>query len=261
MKKKIGILFVILLLLFSLPAQALDLVTDRTGRYLSRGEVAELTAKSEAIFENHGIRAVYLITESLGENLSRMKYYAADEYDQAFGNHSDGVIFLVAGRSYISVTTGRGETILTTAVLNAMEDEAVEFLREGDYAGAFSRYLDDLENVLTRYENGERFDEYTFSLKTPMQRALGALPVIAVVSLLITLLVLLIRSSNMKTAKKKETAFDYLSDARLTRRADIYLYTTTVRRKIETSSSSHGGGGGHFSSSGGGHGSSSGGHF
>ena len=124
----------------------------------------------------------------------------------------------------------------------------------------FLKYLDDLENVLTRYENGERFDEYTFSLKTPMQRALGALPVIAVVSLLITLLVLLIRSSNMKTAKKKETAFDYLSDARLTRRADIYLYTTTVRRKIETSSSSHGGGG-HFSSSGGGHGSSSGGHF
>ncbi|MBQ8137704.1 MAG: TPM domain-containing protein [Clostridia bacterium] len=263
MKKRIGILFVILLLALSLPAQALDLVTDRTGRHLSRNEISELTAKSQAIFEKHGIKAVYLITESMGEDLYRMRDYAANTYDDAFGNHSDGVIFFVAGRSYISVTTGKGETILVKSVLNAIEDEVVEYLRDGDYAGAISKYLDDLDSVLTRYENGERFDPYTFSLRTPIQRAIGMLPVIAVVCLIISLLVLLIRRSHMKTAKKKETAFDYLSDARLTRRADVYLYTTTVRRKIETSSSSSfRGGGGHFTSSGGGsHGSSSGGHF
>jgi len=190
MKRKIGILFVILLLLFSLPAQALDLVTDRTGRYLSRGEIAELTAKSEAIFENHGIRAVYLITESLGENLSRMKYYAADEYDQAFGNHSDGVIFLVAGRSYISVTTGWGSIVFKTFVLNAIEDDVVEYLRNGDYAGAFSRYLDDLENVLTRYENGERFDSTTFSLRQPIKTVLNSLSVNSIVFMLIMYLLM-----------------------------------------------------------------------
>ena len=263
MKKRIGLLLVLLLcFLLVQPVLGDEPVTDDTGRYLTASQILELKQKSLALLQKHGIRAVYLITSSLGEDLNRMRYYAADVYDDTYGNNSDGVIFLVAGRSYISVTTAKGEEILTTAVLDAIEDDVVGYLRDGDYAGAFSRYLDDLDSVLVRYENGERFSEYRFSLKTALQRAVAVLPILALFSAVVTSIVILIRRSKMKTAKKKETASSYAIGAELTRRSDVYLYTTTVRHKIETSSGggSHGGGG-HFSSSGGGHGSSHGGHF
>ena len=72
-------------------------------------------------------------------------------------------------------------------------------------------------------------------------------------------MLLLIRRG-MKTARKKNEAGDYVSRVNITRRQDIYLYTTTTRRKIESSSSGSHGSGGHFGG-GGGHGSSHGGRF
>ena len=259
MKKKCGTLLILVLCLVCMQsAWAAVPVRDDTGRFLNSYQVAELTQQCADIYAAHGIQPMIRVTSSLGEDLNRMRYYAADLYDNTYGNNSDGVIFLVAGRSYISVTTGRGETILSRNVLNAMEDDTVDYLRDGDYAGAFSHYLSLLDNVLTRYENGERFNG-NFSVKTPIQRAVGILPFIAIAAAIITGLILLIVWSGMKTAKKKDTASEYAVGAELTRHSDVYLYTTTVRRRIQTSSGS--GGSGHFSSSGGGHGSSSGGHF
>ena len=45
----------------------------------------------------------------------------------------------------------------------------------------------------------------------------------------------------MKTARKRDSAESYLTDMNLTRERDIYLYTTTVRHKIENDPPSSGG--------------------
>ncbi len=253
----------VLLLLCAATASARGLVTDETGSLTSE-EIAHLTGLAEGIGEKYGIVAMIRFVErtpGYQTGYYGLREYAADAYDSEHAGE-DGVIFAVrlSDRWYVSVTTGRGEKILTTEALDAAEDDVQPLLKDEDYYEAFRKYLKDIDTLLERYEKGERFGNKV-SLQTPMERLMGMLLIIGVFSALNAVLVLLIVRRNMKTARKKNEAGDYVSQARLTRRQDIYLYTTTTRRKIESSSGSGShGSGGHFGG-GGGHGSSHGGRF
>ena len=68
------------------------------------------------------------------------------------------------------------------------------------------------------------------------------------------LMVMAMLKSQMKTVRRKAAAGDYVEAGsfQLSRRQDIYLYTTTVRRKIESNSGRSGGGSSTFRSSSGG---------
>ena len=269
-------LMVLILICMTAAALAGELVTDETGR-LSDSEIAALTEIAEGIGEEYGINAmIRFVYSTPGYRTSEsqsgyygLRDYAADYYDSEHAGES-GVIFAVRleDRWYLSVTTGRAESILTTDALDAAEREAQPYLKRGDYYGAFRTYLNGIRTLLRRYENGERYPESTgghytggtVQVREPMERLPEKLPIIGVLSALISGLVLLLVRRGMKTARKRIEAGDYVSQVRVTRRQDIYLYTTTTRRKIESSSSGSHGSGGHFGG-GGGHGSSHGGRF
>ena len=267
------------------------LVTDETGSMTAR-EIEALERTCREIGDRYGLVVmIRLVNRTPGYTQSDsdagyygLRQYAADYYDERHAGE-DGVIFAVrlSDRWYVSVTTGRGERALTTARLDACEDAAKPYLRTGNYFDAFGAYLKKLDNTLSRYWDSSSDPTgwepepptiygggYTARQpKDPMTALKEDLPIIGIVSAIITAIVLLCVRHSMRTARKKEGAENYISQARITGRQDLYLYTSQTRRKIQSSSSSSSGhsghgGGGHFGGgghSGGGHGSSHGGRF
>ena len=262
------------------------LVTDETGNLTDR-EIEALEETCREIGDRYGLVVmIRLVNRTPGYTQSDsdagyygLRQYAADYYDARY-SRKDGVIFTVrlSDRWYVSVTTGRGERALPSQRLDACEDAAQPYLKSGRYYDAFRAYLKKLDNYLDRYWDSsadptgwepEKPSVYTGGGYTarqpedPMTRLMKTLPVIGIVSAAITGIVLLCVRHSMRTARKKDDAGNYISQARITARQDLYLYTSQTRRRIETSSSTSSGhgGGGHFSSGGGGHGSSHGGRF
>ena len=70
---------------------------------------------------------------------------------------------------------------------------------------------------------------------------MGYLPIVLGAGLVVALIVVFILKGQMKTVRRKPDANSYVRDGsfQLTRAQDIYLYTTTTRRKIE-SDNNHG---------------------
>ncbi len=268
------------------------LVTDETGNMTDR-EIEALEETCREFGDKYGLVVmIRLVNRTPGYTQSDsdagyygLRQYAADYYDARYSGE-DGVIFTVrlSDRWYASVTTGRGERALPSYRLDPCEEAAQPYLKSGRYYDAFSAYLKKLDYYLDRYWDSssdpsgwepEKPSVYTGGGYTarqpedPMTRLVKTLPVIGIVSAAITAIVLLCVRHSMRTARKKDDAGNYISQARITGRQDLYLYTSQTRRKIETSSSSSSGrsghsghgGGGHFSSGGGGHGSSHGGRF
>ena len=271
------------------------LVTDETGNMTAR-EIAALEETCREMGDRYGLTVmIRLVNRTPGYTQSDsnagyygLRQYAADYYDARYSG-KDGVIFAVrlSDRWYVSVTTGRGERALPSARLDACEDAAQPYLKSGRYYDAFGAYLKKLDYYLDRYWDSssdpsgwepEKPSVYQGGGYTarqpedPMTRLLQTLPIIGIISAIITAIVLLCVRHSMRTARKKEDAGNYISQARITAQQDLYLYTSQTRRRIESSSSSSSsrsgrsghGGGGHFGGggrSGGGHGSSHGGRF
>ena len=261
------VLPLVLALLIALCGAALaeeELVSDESGRYLSAAEIAELTRQSREIYDAWGLRVMLRITydtKGYSRDYNGLRNCANDIFNRAYYGQ-DGMIFLVrmADRYCVTVTKKKGEEIFSRAILDEVEEDILHHLSDGEYYEAFSAYLKDIDSLLARHAKGESFYGGNASLKTPAQRVVAALPMTGLFSAVITALVMLIVRSRMKTAKKRQSASDYISDSALTRQQDLYLYTTTTRTRIQTSSSGGGGGSGHFGGSSGG-GSSSGHHF
>ncbi len=263
-KAAVLMLTAVLLMLFCATAFGDALVTDDAGRYLSRSEIASLTEQSREIYDRYGLRVMLKITYSTPGYTSEdsLRYYANTVFNNTYSGQ-DGLIFVVrmSDRYCRAVTKGRGEQIFSRAILDEVEEDVLPSLSRGDYYGAFSAYLKDISGLLARYEQGERFyGSGASGLKTRKEVLVEALPVIGGVSALVTAVVMGIIVSGMKNVKKQSGASDYITDTRLTRKQDLYLYTTTTRTRIQSSSSGGGGGSGHFGGGGGG-GSSSGHHF
>ena len=266
------------------PARS-GLVTDDTGS-MTAGEIDALSRTCNDILERYGLTVmIRLVNRTPGYTQSDsdagyygLRKYAADYYDERHRG-KDGVIFAVrlSDRWYVSVTTGRGVRAMTTARLDACEDAAKPYLKSGRYYNAFDAYLKKLENYLDRYWD-QSSDPTGWEPERPsvygggytarqagdtMTALMGNIPIIVIISAVITAIVLLCVRRSMRTARKKDDAGNYISQARITGRQDLYLYTSQTRRRIQSSSgsSSGHGGGGHFSSGGGGHGSSHGGRF
>ncbi len=264
MKKRIIPLFLAVLLILCSSALGDQLVSG--DRYLSSREIADLTQQSGEIYDTYGLRVMLQITydtAGYSRTYDGLRNCANDIFNRScYGE--DGLIFLVrmADRYCVTVSKGKGEEIFSRQILDEVEEDVLHYLSEGDYYGAFSAYLNDISSLMARYEKGERFyGSNTASLMTPAERVREYLPLILGFSALITVIVMLIIRSRMKTAQRKATASDYIAQSALTRKQDLYLYTTTTRTRIQSGSGSGSrGGSGHFGGSHGG-GSSSGHHF
>ena len=242
MKKLLAVLLLVLALLPVVPALGETArVTDNADVLTGDQENALETAIS-VIRNTYSFDVVILTEDSIG---NQSTYDHSDRYydDGGFGygeNHDGIMLLLVTGggegnRDYYIMNTGRGEKIFTDGVMYDMEDNMLPHLRFSDYYGGVSQFVIDVQHRLEGYK--------------PVNRAGRLLPVTMGVGLVAGLIVSLVLRGQMKTVRRKQNATSYVRDGsfQLTRSQDLYLYTTTTRRKIETSSSYSGrsSGGGH----------------
>lgn len=192
-----------------------------------------------------------------------MRDYAADYYDYkgyGYGDRHNGLIFVVdmGSRQFVTVTTGTGITYFSDSDITDVEDSALSCLSDGEYAQAFEQYLSAAEDVVRRgyraalsqgvTPEGDVYQVTTADrLQWAADDARDMLPMVLIVAAIITTIVMCVMVSHMKTARKKDAAQDYVEKQSLTRMADIYLYTTESRHKIETDDNNHSGGGGSHS--------------
>ena len=237
------LLCTLLLMLVALPALGEKRVYDEADLL---SEEAERTLETQAagISGEHSMEAIILTRPAIGYKEPRV--YAADFLESiglGDGSGKNSVILLVsmAERDVAFVTHGLGERIFTLEEQERLLDEVAPYLTRRDYDQAMTRYLTFVDHECSHIPTlADVVNEY--------------LPFILIAAVVITLIVMLVLKSQMKSVRRQAAAASYVEDGsfQLTRKQDIYLYTTTRRRKIETSSGSGSGSSGSFRSSSGG---------
>ena len=248
--KRIALMLAALLLLLSSAAAETSRVVDNAGM-LTSSDVAILETAIADIRVTYDFDVVLLVEDTIGGR--DIAYYAADYYDYGgfgVGENRDGIMLIVvkSGRQYYILNTGRGEKIFDYDTMIAMEDNFIPYLKVNNYTSAMGQFVKDVLDQLATYTPAGR----------AVKRANKLLPILLGVGAAAGLVVALILKGQMRTVRRKQNAASYVRDGsfHLTRAQDLYLYTTTVRHKIQTQSSGgfHGGGhGGGFTGSSGMH--------
>ena len=222
-------------------------VTD-SAKILSESEVQSLEAEASRIAERYGC-AVYIVTledyrtynnESIKTCIKELYNY----FDLGFGENRDGTILMLsmADRDYALWSHGSfAEYAISDYGLDRIERNVLPYFRQNDWYGGFSAYLRGAEELIAKADQGEP-EAYRMSLAA--KAAIALVP-----SSLIGFLVCGIFKGQMKTAKEKETAEDYVvsGSARLRIREDRFINSTRTVHVIQ-----HNSGGGGSRPSGGG---------
>ncbi|NLF27267.1 MAG: TPM domain-containing protein [Clostridiales bacterium] len=256
MKRALILSLVLLALALPALAEGLPLVVDGAD-LLSSAEVGSLSAAAQNLSDEYGMDVVIVTTRSLGVKSARD--YAADYYDEkgyGRGARHDGVMLLLATaeRDWWILTTGRGIQAFTDYGIDVLSEDFLGYLKRDDYAGGFTRFLHGADIILRGYESGAPYDvNRPLRLRSPIERLVGALPVVALISAAIAGIALFILSRGMKTARPAYDADRYVSGGAISvsRSGDYFLYRTRtrVRRPKESSSSGSRGGSTTFTSS------------
>lgn len=246
MKRLLILLTAIILLLLS-GAQAQTAAVADTAKVLSSSQERALSDGVDGILEEYDFQVMFYLTDrEMTENTLRVA--AADAFEAA-GFGPNGAIFAVStsSRKYYYVTAGTGMKIFGDYEFDELDEQVLPYLRRSDYPGAAEAFLRACREVLDNSDTAKM----NGSSSARMSAILGKLPIAALVGAVAASIALAVMIAGMKTGHGKGTANQYVVNTELTRRSDVYLYTTQTRRKIETSSGSsgHGGGGGSFSSS------------
>ena len=252
--KKLLILPIILCLIFTVSANA-PLVNDHAN-LLTEDQVQELTVLLEEIQSELDIDVVILTEESL-DGASTVEY--ADDYFDRNGYGPDGVLLLVdmENRNWWISTCGSCIPYVDAKELGMY---FVSYLSDGAYEDAFILFAKLVEAVM---ENpGVKGDFIVDSngdihVQPKAKQWYDGIWQCLLIGGVIGLIVVGVMASGMKTIRAKYTAADYVDrdSLQLTRKSDIYLYQTLIRRAKpknnggshrSSSGRSHGGGGGRF---------------
>lgn len=259
MKKKIICLLLLAALLLLLSAGALAArtrVIDEAG-LLTESEKEKLEEKIKEIYDEYDFELAILTVEGMGGKSAEA--FADDYYDDhgyGYGMDHDGALVLVdmGERDLYISTGGKGQWVFTDNDIDAVLDDMADYLSSGNYYRSFAVFVSDSEKLLEEYDGGQTVRN---SGSNPAKKLIPA----AIISFLISLLVVAGMKRKMNTAVKNQNARDYVRPGSfvLTRERDTYLYSnvTMVRRQTNDSNRGGGHGGGsstHFSSSGVSHG-------
>ncbi len=271
--KKCFSLLLILLLLALLPVTALaeetgetvfPYVLDNAG-ILTESQRSSLEARAAELSEEHGCK-LYIVTVKDHSEFNPDVYEAAKGifkyYDLGYGEGKDGVLLLLSldERDYSFVGHGdKGETICGYESSWLVEDEFLDNFRGDDWYGGFSDYLEACGRQLTKLESGEDITEGADIIVGPNGQeyhsyndpsAATRMPTGAKLGIgigapcLIALAICSTFKAQMKTAKEKTTAEEYVvpGSAALRVRDDRFINRTETRVPIHTESSSGRGG-------------------
>ena len=236
-------------------------VVDNAG-LLDSGQVQKLEAKARELSEKYKANIVILTENALGQTsstalqkagqnteISAEYAYVAEYYEEVYGAGKDGIICYVnMNDRFVDIdSTGSIQSTFDHKRVSEIREDIMPWLSNGKYASAFDEYLDGVEDGFGA--------EGRFKL---MFRTIGAFGAAIVAAIGVG-----ISKSGLKTARVQNQAMKYEKPGSmdLTKRSDIYMYSTMNRVRRQTERSSSGGGGGSFHSSSGSSHTASGGHF
>lgn len=232
---------------------------------LSDSDEAELLGKLDEISERQQMDIVVLTVNSL-EGKSPEEY-ADDFYDYngyGFGDGRDGILFLISmgEREMCMSTTGYGITAFTDAGQNYIYDQIMTYIKDGDYATAFTTFATQCDGFITQARTGEPYD--IDNLPQEPFSVIGALIIAVGIGFIISLIATGIMRLQLHSVYSRQAAEDYMikDSMQVTRSNDLFLYKQVERREkpkeVEPEKpSSQGGSTTHVSSSGTTHGGSS----
>jgi len=253
--KKITTVFLLIFCLTLLIAPAvhaadLDIVTD-SAELLTDAQVQELNTRAGTISEKYQCDVAIITTEDPDDgDAYEYAKFIHKEYNYGQGAEKSCVMLFLnmkdssSERAFALIAYGFGNTAFTDYGKDVMLDSYIlPKLRSDQYYEAFTAYLDKSEQYLEMAKNGKPFDVDTDPAKQGTS-TLIKLAVTILLPLIIALIVCSMWKAQMKTAKIARTADNYIpaNGFQLTGQADMFLYRTQTRRKIETSSSSSSGG-------------------
>ena len=251
-------LFLLSLAIFfiSSPLFAKSRVVDSAG-LLSAAEAASLQDLADTISVTYNFDLV-IVTENDIDN-AQPRDYADDFFDYngyGLGQDRDGCLFLLVmgTRDYWFSTSGRGIEIFNDAAAGKVEKDALNFLWNNDFYGAFTTFLTNWEEFLILDAEGSHYNFFR-------EYNLIIVAIAWLVSLGIGFLVVGIWKKSMNTAIPQTQAEAYVIPGSLSFavQQDQFLYSSISKtprasdsgpsgRGIHTGSSgmSHGGRGGRF---------------
>lgn len=230
---------------------------------LSDAEFASLTDKLDELSEKHRVDITVLTTFSTdGKSVYE---YADDYYDQSGwgqGSSRDGILLVISmeDRDWYISTCGQGINAVTDYGISYIGNEIVSQLSEGDYSGAFERYAELCDTMLSQAENGKPYDvDNKIQEKHGFNFLGGVLSLImgAVTAAFPTLAM----KNNLKSVNNQVRASSYVRQGslNLAQKSDSFVYrhiasVPIIRDDSNGGSSvhmshggmSHGGGGGKF---------------
>ena len=251
MKKKITLsLLLALCLVLSLGGTALasgemavPYVTDAAG-LLTQDEVLALEAQAEQIAEDYGCAPYILVVENYRDYEDTYDVFEAgmnlyERWELGHGPEKNGLLLILsmAERGHALVTYGSvTHQAFTDYGQEALREQFLDNFHNDDWAGGFQDYLDTSAWLLEQAKNGTPYDVNT----APK----GFNPLIIVIPLVLALVVCLVLTGQMKTAKRKTEAGDYMVQGGAEMRVvqDIFTHRTVTRQVIQ--SENKGGGGG-----------------
>lgn len=229
------------------------------------GDEAELLGKLDEISERQQVDVVVLTVNSL-EGMSPEEY-ADDFYDYngyGFGDGRDGILFLISmgEREMCMSTTGYGITAFTDAGQDYIYDQIMTYIKDGDYATAFTIFATQCDGFITQARTGEAYD--VDNLPQEPFSVLGALIIAVGIGFIVSLIATGIMRLQLHSVYSQSAADSYMikDSLKVTRSNDLFLYRQVERREKpkeeeQEKTSSQGGSTTHVSSSGTTHGGSS----
>lgn len=261
-KKRIfSILFALILCMaMAIPVFAesdMPRLIDNAG-LLTDAEQSELLAMLDEISERQQVDIVVVTTDTLEGKTPRN--YADDFYDYngyGYGAEYDGILLLVSmeDRDWWISTCGYGITAITDDGIDYISDKFLPYLKDGNYANAFSTYAGLCDEFISQAKTGQPYDGNHMP-KKPFNTVLWVVVAIGT-GIGIAIGITGSMRKELQPVKMQSAAESYIkaNSMNITASRDMFLYRTVTRTErpksgSDSSSSSSGGSSTHRSSSG-----------
>lgn len=243
--------------------------TVDSAKVLTTEELESLKSKLAQISDENNID-VGVVTVDYLDGKSAQEF-ANDLFEQnkfGKGENRDGILLLVAteDREWAMSTHGSAKEAFNEEGLDYLSGEFLPYLSDDDFYSAFENFADNAQELDTMYVAGDPYgeEEYVDDENYPVDENIVEeekginnevwIPLSIVMGCAISLIIMMMYKSQLKSVKSESRADDYLIDMKLVKSQDIFLYRTvtrTMRPKNENNSNdfSSGGGGGDYGGS------------
>lgn len=234
-----------------------------SAKVLTTEELESLKSKLAQISDENNIDVGVVTVDYLdGKSAQEFANNLFEQNKFGKGENRDGILLLVSteDREWAMSTHGSAKEAFNEEGLDFLSGEFLPYLAEDDYYSAFENFANNARELSAMYVLGDPYgeDEYADD-ENIVEEEKGInnevwIPLSIVMGCAISLVIMMIYKSQLKSVKSESRADDYLMDMKLVKSQDIFLYRTvtrTMRPKNENNSSdfSSGGGGGDYGGS------------